>query len=150
MADNFVVPSKLAPVISGVAMAETYHKQATTANEDMGAPAPQVLYAFCSALTQLDIGEAAKVSIKTNILDKLQSLAKDRSTDAVAVFILRPCHDPAYYKVVMVSSDLMVRAALARALTNLSDVRHYTAPAPASGQEDEVQKWIEKLESLRD
>ena len=48
----------------------------------------------------------------------------------------------------MVSQDIQVRAAVKKAILSQNGVKHYTAPAPASGQEDEIQKWIEKLESL--
>ena len=44
-ADNFVVPTSIAPVAVGVIMAEAYHKEAITnsSEKDRGAPGPQVL-----------------------------------------------------------------------------------------------------------
>ena len=81
-------------------------------------------------------------------MQALRSAPMDQATKVVSVFLLKPCHDPASYKVIMVSQSPHVRDALSRALTSQRDVKHYTAPAPASGQEDELQKWIEMLESL--
>ena len=64
------------------------------------------------------------------------------------MFSVRPCYDADNHKVVMVSTNKSVRDAFRNLMVKIPDVKHYTAPAPASGQEDEVQKWIEKLESL--
>ena len=149
-ADNFVVPSSLAPVAIGVTQAEAYHKEAITnsSEKDRGAPGPQVLYAFCVALLKCDCGQAPKQNLQEHIIDKIESLPKHRSSEVVSVFSLRPCYDTSLYKIVLVSQDAQVRSAFTTAMKALSDVKHFTAPAPASGQEDEVQKWIEKLESL--
>ena len=119
-------------------------------DDEIGAPAPQVLFEFCDALALLDIGEQPKEDVKNHILAKLKSLPIHRTTEVAAVFSSRACHDPAYHKVVLVTQDVQVRSSITKALTNLRDVKHYTAPAPPSGQEDEMQKWIEKLESLKD
>ena len=59
IADNFVVPAAITPVVAGVTMAEAYHKRAISGSgDDIGAPGPQVLYAFCEAMvTSCDIGD---------------------------------------------------------------------------------------------
>ena len=148
VADNYVVPSKLKAVAAGITQAEAYHKQALTDKTKMGAPGPQVLYAFCAALLKLDIGEGAKVVLQRDIIDRFGSLTQDTASEVVAVFNIRVCYDTEYHKIVLVSQDTTVRAAFKKSITALADVKHYTAPAPATGQEDEIQKWIEKLESL--
>ena len=152
-ADNFVVPSKIPAVAAGVAQAEAYHKQATTTatSEDMGAPAPQVLYNFCATLIkETDIGEEQRRLVMRDIVGKIQGLPKEKSTEVVAVFSIRACYDPDFHKIVLVSADPLVRVAFTQALKSVTGVRHYTAPAPPSGQEDEIQKWIEKLENVKD
>ena len=150
VADNFVVPSDYPFVAAGLAMADTYHKKATGPdNEDLGPPAPQVLYDFAVALSPLDIGDVPRKSIQANIIDRLRKMSSvEHSTQVVAVFQIKPCHDTDFHKVIMVTGDNKVREALTAALSALSGVKHYTAPAPASGQEDELQKWIEKLEQM--
>lgn len=154
VADNYVVHTDFGsngatPVPVAVAQAEAYHKKAITApDHDMGAPAPQVLYAFCESLIQCDVGIGPRQEVQTQILDKLSALDPERATDAVSVFNVRPCYDNSYHKIIMVSQDIQVRAAVKKAILSQTGVKHYTAPAPASGQEDEIQKWIEKLESL--
>ena len=147
-AENFVVPSAINPVTAAVTMAEAYHRKAVKGGEDLGAPGPQVLYAFCEELVKLNIGEQPQKDVKQFILNKLESLTATKASQVAAVFTVKPCFDPQYHKVILVSSDLHVRSTMVKSLTALSDVRHFTAPAPASGQEDEIQKWIEKLESF--
>ena len=151
VADNFVVPTDIAPVTCAITQAEAYHKAAISGNDttDMGPPGPQVLYAFCEAMQKLDIGESPRIAVREHIIDKLKTLPQHRCSEIAAVFSIRACFDPSFHKIILVSQDVQVRAAFCKAITNISDVRHYTAPAPASGQEDEVQKWIEKLESLK-
>ena len=149
IADNFVVPTSIAPVACGVTQAEAYHKKAVSSpGEAMGPPGPQVLYAFCAQLVKCDIGDAPREDVKKNIIGKINNLPQDRASEVVAMFSVRPCYDPAYHKIVLVSQDPLVRDSFTRAIRAVRDVKHYTAPAPASGQEDEMQKWIEKLESL--
>ena len=154
VADNYVVPTNFGsngatPVPIAVAQAEAYHKKATTTSDhSMGAPAPQVLYAFCQSLSQCDVGTTPRHEINTYILNKLSALDPDRATDVVSVFSVRPCYDNTFHKIVLVSQDIQVRAAVKKGILSQHGVKHYTAPAPASGQEDEIQKWIEKLESL--
>ena len=149
VADNFILPSNKQCVIAGVAAAEAYHTTATTASgTKMSSPAPIVLYDFATALIAEDIGNKVKKGVQEKILQKIQSLSQDNSTEVVAYFTLRPCYDPTNYKVVMVSQSAEVRFAFTTAMNALDGVTHYTAPAPASGQEDELQKWIEKLESI--
>ena len=151
IADNFMVPSTNKAVVAGAAMAETYYQKAMTQEgSELGAPAPQILFAFSEALyKQCDVGEEARAQIKKNIMDKMTRIPSHRCTEVVAFFTLKPCHDPSLHKVILVTQDVEVRATLVKALTNITGVKHFTAPAPASGQEDEVQKWIEKLESVR-
>ena len=154
VADNYVVSTDFGsngatPVPVAVAQADAYHKKAiSTSDHSMGAPAPQVLYAFCESLLQCDLGATPRHEVNTYIIQKLSALDPDRATDIVSVFSVRPCYDNSYHKIVLVSQDIQVRAAIKKAMLSQHGVKHYTAPAPASGQEDEVQKWIEKLESL--
>ena len=108
-----------------------------------------MMFTVCVAL--LDMGglsERSRSAIKEQILQPLQGSQQEHATKVVSVFSIRLAFDPQFYKVVLVSQDQGVRAALTKALTDLHGVKHFTAPAPASGQEDEIQKWIEKLESL--
>ena len=152
VADNFVMPSDKPPIAYGLAHAETYHKRAL-ANKgkdgDLGPPAPHVFYAFCdSLLTTMDIGEVQKKGLQDLILDPLKNNPGEKASETVAVFQIKPCYDPEYHKVTLVAQNVHVRAAFVKAMNSVNDVRHYTAPAPASGQEDELQKWIEKLETM--
>lgn len=148
IADNFVVPSKITPVTCGITAAEMYHKKATAGN-DLGPPAPHVFFAFCDALYRCEIGEEPKDGLKREILDKIRTFTVDKASGIAAVFTIKPCHDPANHKVILVTQNVNVRAAFVKAITCLRNVKHYTAPAPASGQEDEIQKWIEKLENFK-
>ena len=149
VADNFMVPSTVPAVAAGVAMAEAYHRKAISGSkEDLGPPGPQVLYAFSQTLMTQDIGAVFKEEIKTNIIDKINTTPQEQCSEFAAVFSIRPCYDTSYHKIVLVSSNAAVRSTIIKALSNVTDAKHYTAPAPPSGQEDEIQKWIEKLESL--
>ena len=148
VADNFLVPSDKSPVIVGVAMADAYHKKAVNSSDDMGAPGPQICFVYCEELVKCDIGEEQKRLVKENILNKMEALPQHRATEIVSVFNIRPCHDPDFHKIVLVSQDPLTRSSFQAAMKSLSGVKHYTAPAPASGQEDEIQKWIEMLETL--
>ena len=150
VADNFVIPTNLGPVAKAVAMAETYHKNATRDAVNSGAPGPQVFYAFCEALLLVE-GSNTKVEkiVLQAILGELRDTDTSTATQFVSVFSVRPCYDPDNHKVVLVSTKQSVRDAFRNLMIKIPEVRHYTAPAPASGQEDEIQKWIEKLESLQ-
>ena len=149
VADNFMIPSEHPAVTAGVTTAETYQKTAIRTTDSIGAPGPQVLYHFAAALLEHGgLSEVSKTNIKDHVLTPLQGAEQDHATKVVSVFSIRPAYDPQFYKIVMVSPDSKVRTSVTKALTDLKGVKHFTAPAPASGQEDEIQKWIEKLESL--
>ena len=148
VADNFVVPSKLPAIAAGIAQAEVYHKKATSGEADLGSPAPHVLYAFCMELLKSELGPAPKKAVTEDIVGRLTGLNKEEATEVVAVFLIRPCYDTEFHKITLVSQDASVRSAFAKGIKSQVDVKHYTATAPPSGQEDECQKWIEKLESM--
>ena len=149
VADNFLVPSDIAPVAAGITQAEAYHKKAiSSSGTNMGPPAPQVLYAFCDSLVKCDIGAVPKADIEEHILARIKMSTPDNASAVVAMFSIKPCYDPSSHKVVIVSQEPEARDALVRGLKAIPDVKHFTAPAPASGQEDEIQKWIEKLETM--
>ena len=149
IADNFLVPSDLAAVAAARTQAEAYHKKAVSnSGEDLGAPGPQILWAFCAELRNADVGMDPKRLLKEQIMDRLAATPHHKATELAAAFTIKPAHDPSFHKVILVSSDPLVRSTLTQALKAITNVKHFTAPAPASGQEDEIQKWIEKLESM--
>ena len=149
IADNFMVPSDLAAVAAAGAQAEAYHKKSiSNSGEDLGAPGPQILYAFCEELRKADVGMDPKRTLKEHILDRIAATTQQKATELAAAFTIKPAHDPSFHKVILVSQDPLVRSTLTQALKAITGVKHFTAPAPASGQEDEIQKWIEKLESM--
>ena len=148
VADHYLIPTECGIVAPTLAHIQNYRKAAAAEPglHGRGAPGPQVAFCMCSHLVKMDIGQNPKEEIRTKILDKLASYKLEDTTCIASTCILKPCHDSDFHKLIFISPDGEVRSALRRGLTALSGIKHFSGPAPASGQEDELQKWIETLE----
>ena len=153
VADHYMIPSAIPAVAAALAQIDAYQKMVSKGpkpgGESHGAPGPQIAWALCNELKeQSNIGQEPKAQLLEHILTPISELPMEQAIEIVSTCSLKVCYDSAFYKLIFISHVPKARLALRKSLTSLTGVKHFTGPAPASGQEDEIQKWIEMMESM--
>ena len=148
-ADNYLVPSShpafITAMIQQEAYAEAVRKNPTT--HGFKGAAMQIFVALAEALLTCEVGEKNRDRLKAINARIEKTTSPTKVHNFVSYLKLTQSHDPQYMKLVLVSADTEIRSAIQDTIEQIKDSTFFTGPAPPTGQEDELQKWITSITS---
>ena len=108
---------------------------------------PHLWHALLGQLTQEDIGGNNRNNVQA-VLDTVNKLEyPDLVLQTIRHLQLKTCYNPSQSRVTWIIIDANIRTSMHSGMMQIQNVEHKASKPPPSGQEDEMEKWLQLLES---